>query len=374
MGAVNTDHALLILVRARLPDALLRSLLESHPSPVHALGAARHGAGLSLPAESRRLLRQPDQRLLDADLAWLEPTGRCLLGWQHPDYPALLRRSPAPPPLLFLAGDPGLLWHPQIAMVGSRRPSPAGQARSRQFARAFAGAGWVVTSGLAEGIDTAAHEGAMSAGRTVAVVGTGLDLAYPARNAALMARIAAEGAVVSEHPPGTPAIASHFPSRNRIIAGLGLGTLVVEAALRSGALITARLAAEAGREVFALPGSLDNPMARGCHRLIREGAGLVESPGEVLAALGPVALDLADALRGRLRALPDEGAGQSAEGQPGAGADHNRLWSALGHDPTGMDSLAERTGLTVAALSSMLLVMELEGRVAADNGRYSRRS
>jgi DNA processing protein len=371
---LKTDPALLILLRARLPDALLRSLLEIHATPANALAAARHGAGLSLPADTLRRLQHPDQRLLDADLAWLGGAGRCLLGWQDPDYPALLRRCPAPPAMLFVAGDASLLWHPQVAVVGSRRPSPAGLARARQFARVFAGAGWVVTSGLAEGIDTAAHEGALSAGRTVAVVGTGLDLAYPDRNADLMARIAAEGAVVSEHPPGTPAIASHFPSRNRIIAGLGLGTLVVEAALRSGALISARLAAEAGREVFALPGSLDNPTARGCHRLIREGAGLVESPAEVLAALGPVASELAHALRGRLRPPDQEAAGQSGGGQPDAREDHNRLWLALGHDPTGMDSLAERTGLTVAALSSMLLIMELEGRVAADNGRYSRRS
>lgn len=371
---METDRALLVLLRSRLPDALLRALLEAHPSPREALAAARHGAGMSLPCETLGALRQPDERQLDADLAWLEPAGRCLLGWHDPDYPALLRRTPAPPALLFVAGDPSLLWHPQVAMVGSRHPSTGGMARARQFARAFAAAGWVVTSGLAEGIDTAAHEGALSAGRTVAVVGTGLDLTYPAHNAGLMARIAAEGAVVSEHPPGTPAIASHFPSRNRIIAGLGLGTLVVEAAMRSGALISARLAAEAGREVFALPGSPDNPTARGCHRLIREGAGLVESPAEVLAALGPVASELADALRGRLRPRPAQAPEQSARGQPEGSDDHNRLWSALGHDPTGMDCLAERTGLTVAALSSMLLIMELEGRVAADNGRYSRRS
>ena len=272
MGALNTDRALLILLRARLPDALLRSLLESHQTAADALAAARHGAGLSLPVESRRALEHPDRRCLDADLAWLGAPGRCLIGWQDPDYPALLRRTPAPPPLLFVSGDAALLWHPQVAMVGSRRPTPAGQARARQFARAFASAGWAVTSGLAEGIDTAAHQGALATGRTVAVVGTGLDLAYPAANAALMARIAAEGTVVREHPPGTPAIASHFPSRNRIIAGLSLGTLVVEAAMRSGALISARLAAEAGREVVALPGSLDNPVARGCHRRIREGA------------------------------------------------------------------------------------------------------
>ena len=371
---MKNDRALLILVRSRLPDALLRCLLASHASPVAALAAARHGAGLSLPAAVRHALDRPDLPQLDADLAWLQPAGRRLLGWNDPDYPAMLRRSPAPPALLFVAGDPSLLWHPQVAVVGSRRPTPAGAARARQFARAFGSAGWVVTSGLAQGIDTAAHQGALAVGRTVAVVGTGLDVAYPAENAALMQRIAVEGAVVSEHPPGTPALPSHFPSRNRIIAGLSLGTLVVEAAMRSGALISARLAAEAGREVFALPGSVDNPMARGCHRLIRDGAGLVESPAEVLQALGPVAADLAQALRGRLGDATDPPAAQSAPGQPPGDEDHNRLWSALGHDPTGMDSLAERTGLTVAALSSMLLIMELEGRVAADNGRYSRRS
>ena len=371
---MKTDRALLILLRARLPDALLRHLLEAHPSPADALSAARHGAGLSLTSPMRRALDHPDPRDLEADLTWLLAPGHRLLGWQDPDYPALLRRSPAPPALLFVAGDASLLWHPQVAVVGSRRPTPSGEARARQFARAFAAVGWAVTSGLAEGIDTAAHRGALAVGRTLAVVGTGLDVAYPAGNAGLMQRIAAEGAVVSEHPPGTPAIASHFPSRNRIIAGLSLGTLVVEAAMRSGALISARLAAEAGREVFALPGSPDNPMARGCHRLIRDGAALVEAPSEVLSALGPMATELAQALRGRLGEAPSEAVAQSAPGQPDRDDDHNRLWSALGHDPTGMDLLAERTGLTVAALSSMLLIMELEGRVVADNGRYSRRS
>ncbi len=374
---MKTDRALLILCRARLPDALLRSLLEAHASPSESLDAARHGAGLGLSAVVAQALRQPDPRRLDADLAWLEAPGCSLLGWHDADYPPLLRRSPSPPPLLFVAGDPGLLWHPQVAMVGSRHPSPGGRERSRRLARTFAAAGWVVTSGLAQGIDTAAHEGALSAGRTVAVVGTGLDLAYPAANAGLMARIAAEGAVVSEHPPGTAAIASHFPSRNRIIAGLSLGTLVVEAAMRSGALISARLAAEAGREVFALPGSLDNPMARGCHRLIREGASLVEDADQVLAALGPVAGDLAGALKGRLAGAPtgpDTPPERSAAGQPGTHPHHNRLWSALDCDPTGMDTLAERTGLTVADLSSMLVLMELDGRVVADNGRYARRS
>ena len=357
-----------------MPDALLRALLETHSDPEASLAAACHGAGLGLPASTLQALQQPDTARLDADMAWLDQPGHRLLGWQDPDYPALLRKAASPPALLFVAGQPELLWHPQVAVVGSRRPSAGGRDRARQFARALARAGWAVTSGLAEGIDTAAHEGAMDCGRTVAVVGTGLDLAYPAANAALMARIAATGAVVSEHPPGTRALASHFPSRNRIIAGLSLGTLVVEAALRSGALISARLASEAGREVFALPGSIDNPMARGCHRLLREGAALVESVQEVVAALGPVAANLAESLRGRLEQGEESPRHRSVPGQGNTDAEHNRLWSALGHDPTGMDVLATRTGLTVAALSSMLLLMELDGRVVADNGRYARRS
>jgi DNA processing protein len=376
----NAD-ALLILARARLPDALLRHLLGTHPEPGAALAAARHGAGLSLPLACREALARPCPRQLAADLAWLDKPGHRLLAWGSPDYPALLRRTPWPPALLFLQGNPDLLWHPQVALVGSRRPSPGGRQRAFDFAAALAHAGWAVTSGLAEGIDAAAHAGALSVGgRTLAVVGTGLDLAYPPANAGLMARIAAEGLVLGEHPPGTRAIASHFPSRNRVVAGMSLGPVVIEAALRSGALISARLAAEAGREVFALPGSVDNPVARGCHRLIREGASLVESPEQVLEALGPLAASLAADLRGRLESGPGadgiEAAASpgrhSAGGQPGRNANHKRLWSALGHDPTPLDELARRTGLTVAELSSMLLVMELDGRVVADNGRFAR--
>ncbi|GAB2668150.1 DNA-processing protein DprA [Arenimonas aestuarii] len=375
---MENQDALLVLARARLPDALFRHLLATHPEPAAALAAARHGAGL--PPACRAALLRPCPRLLDADRAWLHKPGRHLLPWTSPDYPPLLRRTPWPPALLFLHGDPGLLWHPQVALVGSRRPSPAGRQRAHDFAAALARAGWAVTSGLAEGIDAAAHAGALAVGgRTLAVVGTGLDQAYPPGNAGLMARIAADGLVLGEHPPGTPAIASHFPSRNRIVAGLSLGTIVLEAAMRSGALISARLAAEAGREVFALPGSVDNPVARGCHRLIRDGATLVECPDHVVEALEPLAACLAADLnhalapsQGGAPEAPERPPGRSAGGQPGDDPDHKRLWSALGHDPTPLDELVRRTGLTVAELSSMLLVMELDGRVVADNGRFAR--
>src|SRR5690606_167107 len=199
---------------------------------------------------------------------------------------------------------------------------------------------------------------------------------YPSSNAGLYARIAQRGAVVSEYPPGTGVQRGHFPARNRIIAGLALGVLVVEAAGPSGALIPALPASAAGRDVFAVPGSIHTPMARGCHRLIREGAGLVEAASEVIAAVAPLAAELGDALRSRLDA-PSSGAGTPATGPSDADLmddpDYNRLWQALGHDPTGMDRLVERTGLTTAELSSMLLVMELEGRIAVEHGRYARK-
>jgi DNA processing protein len=307
---------------------------------------------------------------------WLQASGHHLVGWHDPDYPALLRRISSPPLALFVAGDPALLWHPAVAIVGSRSPSAGGRDNAFDFARALAASGLAVASGLAAGIDTAAHEGALAdGGLTLAVLGTGPDVPYPRANTELHARIAVAGAVVSEHPPGTGAQRGHFPSRNRILAGLSLATLVVEAAQRSGALITARLAGEAGREVFAVPGSIHNPLARGCHRLIRDGAGLVESAQEVIAAIGPLAAELADALRGRL-AAPTSHATPAADRQASVGSDgpdYQCLWQALGHDPTGMDRLVSRTGLTAAELSSMLLVMELEGRVVVEHGRYSRK-
>jgi len=376
--------ALLRLIDAAGASAPRRALLQTHPGPAAALAAgprAWQAAELS-PAQIERL-QTPPSAALDYALDWLQAPAHHLLGWHDPDYPSLLRRAPNPPLALFVAGEPGLLWHPAVAVVGSRSPTPGGRDNAADFARALARSGLAVTSGLAAGIDTAAHQAALEAGGlTVAVLGTGPDLAYPRGNAGLRERIAAAGAVVSEHLPGTQARPEHFPSRNRILAGLSLATLVIEAAERSGALITARLAAESGREVFAVPGSIHNPLARGCHRLIREGAGLVESAAEVAAALAPLATELAADLRRRLAApIPGGHTGVTDAGQdPGGPAadsefadpDYQRLWQALGHDPTGMDLLVQRTGLTAAELSSMLLVMELEGRVSAQHGRYFR--
>jgi DNA processing protein len=373
----DDTHALLALVLAGGAVAPRLRLLECHAAPAAAWRtgpAAWREAGL----DARQIARlgTPDRERAALGRAWLDLPGHHLIGWRAPQFPPLLAAAPQPPLALFVEGDPALLWRAQLAVVGARAATAGGLANARLFALAFARTGWCVASGMAAGIDAAAHRAVLEAGHpTVAVLGTGPDLAYPRHHAGLREAIAAHGALVSEHPPGTAARAAHFPARNRILAGLALGTVVVEAALRSGALITARLAAEAGREVFALPGSIHNPMARGCHRLIRDGVALVETPDQVLedmaAALTRYAATLPPPPPGPIQgdgAAPHAAVPAAATADP----DYNRLWSALGHDPTGMDELVGRTGLTPARLSSMLLAMELDGKVAAAHGRYQR--
>lgn len=364
------------LLRSGAGGAVLRHLVDHHGGAraVLAAGPKAWEAG-GLKATTRERLAARDPAPEPADLAWLGSPGHRVLGWNHPDYPALLRETASPPAALFTSGRVELLWHPQLAIVGSRSATPSGRENAASFARALGRHGLVTTSGLAAGIDAAAHVAALDTGAgTVAVVATGPDQCYPRCNRDLARRIEDEGVLVSEHPPGTPARPQQFPSRNRIVAGLSLGTLVVEAAERSGALISARLAADAGREVFALPGSIRNPMARGCHRLIRQGAALVERPTEILDALAPVAARLAQALRRRLDA-PIQGQGEALDGPRQGPIDpaQRQVWEALGDDPVDLDHLSIRTGLTVPELSSMLLLMELQGSVSAEHGRYARR-
>lgn len=319
-------------------------------------------------------IEHPDRGSLDADLAWLAEPGHRLLRCNEADFPPQLETIAAPPAALYVAGDAASLLMPQIAIVGARSASTQGLATARGFARVFSRSGLVVTSGMADGIDGAAHMGALEAGgATVAVVGTGPDLVYPRKHRDLADKIIQHGAIVSEFPPGTEARPNHFPRRNRLIAGLALGTLVVEAGLQSGSLITARLAAEAGREVFALPGSIHNPLAKGCHRLIRDGARLVETAAEVIEALAPAAHALGTDLRARLDA---DGTSATVRVSPAGRAqdpDYVALLAALGDAPMALDELVERTGLGAAAVSSMLLLLELEGNVAsAGNGRWQR--
>jgi DNA processing protein len=367
-------EALLRLVLAGGPHRPRRTLLSRFSSAEAALaaGAAAWREAGCTPAQCQSLAH-PDHDTLMRAQAWLRQPHHHLLGCNDPDYPPLLRASPHPALALFVSGDPTTLWQPAIAIVGSRNPSAGGRDHARDFAQALASSGLTIASGLAAGVDAAAHRAALACdGKTFAVIGTGADISYPRHHRQLQQQVAEHGAVVSEYPPGTPPRTGHFPARNRLLAGLSLGTVVIEAAERSGALITARLASEAGREVFALPGSLHNPMAAGCHRLIRDGAILVTQPQDILEGVANLAGELAAGLQMRLAAPIAEAPAGSAPAPDLPDINYQRLWNALGFDPTGMDSLIERTGLTAASLSSMLLVMELEGSVSSAHGRYTR--
>lgn len=298
----------------------------------------------------------------DASVRWLDGGAqRQVLAWGDPDYPSLLLDSPDPPPLLWLEGPAWRLAAPAVAIVGSRQATPAGLAHARDFATELSRRSLCVVSGLASGIDGAAHLGALEGpGGTVAVTGCGLDIVYPTRHRALAARIPDNGALLSEHPPGTPPLAAHFPLRNRIIAGLSLGTLVVEAALKSGSLITARLALEANREVFALPGPIHARQSQGCLQLIRQGAALVTSVDELLEAL-PAQLGAS--------APPPATPDRAEAADPGDRA----VLGALGDETLGLDALQARCGWPAAALSARLLALELAGRVARlPGGRFQR--
>lgn len=335
-----------------------RSLLRRFGSPAAVLRAgppAWRDAGCSEAIVAG--LSAPDRAGADADWRWLDGAAdRHFVTDQDPRYPARLATIASAPLALFAIGDAALLDTPQLAIVGARAASAQGREHAREFATAAVRVGLAVTSGLALGIDAAAHEAALAAGgATIAVCGNGLDRLYPPRNQALGATIAARGLLVSEYPPGTAPRPEHFPQRNRIIAGLSLGTLVVEAQVGSGSLITARLAAEQGREVFAIPGSIHNPMARGCHALIRDGALLTESIDDIVAALAP-----------QLRlALP--AAVSAAEAAPATPADpvEAAVLAALGDAPVGLDTLAGRLSIGVAELGAALLSLELAGYLEA---------
>jgi DNA processing protein len=296
-----------------------------------------------------------------ATWAWLdEGAGRHVVTLGDPDYPASLLDTADPPLLLFAQGRLALFQRPAVAMVGSRNATPQGVDNARSFAAHLSRAGFAVVSGLAMGIDGAAHEGALSGpGSTIAVIGTGLDRVYPSRHRTLAHRIAEQGLLLSEFPLGTPPLRENFPQRNRIIAGLCVGTIVVEAAVHSGSLITARLAVESGREVFAIPGSIHSPQSRGCHALIKQGAKLVESADDVLDELRP----------GQRPSAP------APTSSPGPAATKDPVLDALGHDPAPLDTLLDRTGLPTGELTARLLELELAGRVVRlPGGLFQRRT
>ena len=293
------------------------------------------------------------RRAVDAALAWVEQPGSALVTLADATYPRMLLEIPDPPPLLYARGRVELLQRPALAVVGSRNATAQGAANAESFAKALSGSGLTIVSGLALGIDAAAHRGGLAApGSTVAVLGTGIDVVYPRTNATLAAQIAERGLLLSEFPLGTGALASNFPRRNRLISGLAQGCLVVEAALASGSLITARSAAEQGREVFAVPGSIHSPVSKGCHALIKSGAKLVESAEDVLGELGGFRAS------GFASTVQSAEVAQSSVGDAG-------LLEHMGHDPVDIDALCVRAGLSPEQVSSELLRLELAGRVAA---------
>jgi DNA processing protein len=301
-----------------------------------------------------RIADGPDQPELAPALAWLEQPGNRLVTLADEVYPQALLEIPDPPPLLYVKGNVTFLNRPTIAVVGSRNATPQGLKNSEAFAQALSEAGWCITSGLALGVDGAAHRGALRGkGSTIAVVGTGLDIVYPARHRELAHEICESGAILSEFSLGEPSKAANFPRRNRIISGLSRGVLVVEADLESGSLITARLAVEQGRDVFAIPGSIHSPLSKGCHRLIKQGAKLVDSIQDILEEFGNVPT--------------------SQNSAATANAPDHPLLQQMGFDAVSQDTLIHLSGLTSNQVSAMLLTLELEGKVASlPGGHYQR--
>jgi len=364
---------LTLLAMPGLGPVRLQALLDSlgsAPAILHAPDQAWRAAGLPPSVIAGR--HSADQARVEAAIAWLEADPRHhLVALDDPDYPPLLKELRDAPPVLFAVGDVSLLDQPQLAMVGSRHPTTGGREHARAFSQHLSRCGIIITSGIAQGVDAEAHVGALRAGGpTIAVMGTGPDIVYPRAHRQLAADIVDRGGLLlSEYLPGTGPQRENFPRRNRIISGLSLGTLVVEASVKSGSLITARLASEQGREVFAIPGSIHNPLTRGCHRLIRDGAKLVETADDILE-------ELSHKLRGYLvePEVPARTAGlEVPETAPACDPEYAALFAHLGYDPLHIDELVESSGLTPEAVSSMLLMLELDGQVESlPGGRYAR--
>jgi DNA processing protein len=359
---MKPDPGLDFWIRLSLVDGIgpvaFRKLLSVFGLPEQILGASHAALCRVVPPDmARRILADEHAAQLAATREWLGREANLVVTFADDAYPRMLLEIADPPPLLYLRGRAELLNSPALAVVGSRNATPQGLANAEGFARTFSDAGMAIVSGLASGIDAAAHRGGLAGrGSTIAVLGTGADILYPASNRALGEDIAAHGLLLSEFPVGAPPITSNFPRRNRLISGLARGCLVVEAAVSSGSLITARQAAEQGREVFAIPGSIHSPVARGCHRLIKQGAKLVESAADVLEELG------ASAPKVQTDAPKISG--------PTGG-----LLLHMGYDTCTFDTLVARSRLTAEVVSAMLLELELEGKIASlPGGRYQRLS
>ncbi|WP_035383291.1 DNA-processing protein DprA [Ferriphaselus sp. R-1] len=337
-----------------LGNESLRHLLQAFGTPEQIYATpARALREVVRPAVAEAIARGLDESSLALLEVWLQDPNNAVLTLADSGYPQALLNTSDPPMLLYIKGRQELLGAPALAVVGSRNASPAGIKNAEDFALAASDAGLCIVSGMAHGIDAAAHRGGLrGSGSSIAVIGTGLDKVYPAANRELAHQLAKDGLIISEFPLGTPPLAANFPRRNRIISGLSAGTLVVEASLQSGSLITARMALEQGREVFAIPGSIHSPQSKGCHYLIKQGAKLVESAQDILEELGALP-------------VPTQPVTPPASVLPAL--------EAMGYDPVDMDTLAQRSNLTIEALSAILLQLELDGRVATlPGGRFQR--
>jgi len=344
--------------------------LLNHFGHVDAALTASHQqlSATNISAEAIDALTSQPAPDISADLAWLKDDNHHILTFDDPAYPARLKQLDDAPPLLYVRGDIDYLQQPQLAMVGSRNPTAAGRNSAKDFATHLSNAGITITSGLADGIDGASHEGALlGLAGTIAVVAHGLDIIYPAKHQHLAQQITENGAVISEMPIGTQPQRGLFPRRNRLISALSLGTLVVEAAHKSGSLITARYAMEQNSEVFAIPGSIHNPMARGCHQLIRQGAKLVETAKDILEELNVSQLATPSYPQKSEQNIPEN----SKDHQQALDPDHQKLLKCLAYEPASIDELVLSSQFSAAEVASMLLILELEGVVVCQNGRYT---
>ena len=346
----------LSLIRAPgLGPATLKPYLDNSSNSGELLSQLRQSSDTRV----KKALDEIDEAQVESDENWLNSSENQLIHYFSPQYPAILREMIDAPFALFARGDVELLTFPQLAIVGSRSATQGGLANASAFAEFLAQNGIVITSGLAKGIDAAAHKGALNVnGGTIAIMGTGLDHIYPAEHKALAHQIADNGLILTEYPPGTGPHPGNFPRRNRLIAGLSLGTLVVEAAVKSGSLITARLASEMGRDVFAIPGSIHNPMARGCHFLIRQGAKLVVTAEDIVEELLPKFSPA------EMPAAPSSTFEETGELED----DHLAILDAMGFDPVTTDQIVENSPFNAAEVSSILLLLELQGHVLSESG------
>ena len=365
----SLENWLTLLHTPGIGPSTFHTLLDHFGSADAVLNASNSElSGLSLNNDTISALNHHEKTDITADLDWASEPEHHIITSADERYPAQLKDLTDAPPVLYVRGDPDYLLQPQLAMVGSRNPTAAGRNTAREFASHLSDAGITITSGLATGIDGASHEGALQGlAGTVAVVAHGLDIVYPAQHQQLAQAISENGAVVSEMPVGTEPQRGMFPRRNRLISALSLGTLVVEAAVKSGSLITARLALELNREVFAIPGSIHNPMARGCHQLIRQGAKLVESVDDILEDLRFRAPQITPYPIKTHQDTPEKLKDRHNTLDP----DHQKLLKCLAYEPASIDELVIRSKFSAAEVASMLLILELEGIIVCQDGRYT---